>query len=410
MPLKNKGRRPRNPKTKPFFPHHSGYWAAKIGGRTVYLARWETPLPEVEEAYRKKKEVAEAEIRGDAAATVKSTGYELTFKDVGNLYLDARAKDIDRGKLSAISWAGYKRALDWAVDRIGSRAISSLRPYDFSAVDEQLMEAYGAKQHGHVVSLVRMALQWGYDNDYIERIPRYGTSFQFPGRGQHRLERAEKPVKLFTATQLRDLVRKATPSMKAMLLLGINCGYLQSDLAELPIQFDGDSGNPNRVHLGRGPYIRFDRPKTGVRRKCTLWPETVKALAKVIGDRTEGLVFMTRKRQPLVHVHRVYDAQGRLLKATNCDAVGKPFRELCQAVGCYTEGIGLSSFRSTLETQAWHLQDLSVAHQAAIHWIMGHTLGGPDTPKMADTYLQDIAPDMLRLVTDKIREWYLHAK
>ena len=47
MPVTNKGRKPRNPKTKPFFPHSSGYWAAKLGGRTVYLARWDTPLPDV---------------------------------------------------------------------------------------------------------------------------------------------------------------------------------------------------------------------------------------------------------------------------------------------------------------------------------------------------------------------------
>ena len=59
-----------------------------------------------------------------------------------------------------------------------------------------------------------------------------------------------------------------------------------------------------------------------------------------------------------------------------------------------------------------------MAHQAAIHWLMGHCLGGPDTPKMADTYLQDISTDALRLVTDKVRykgrdkvrDGYLHAK
>jgi hypothetical protein len=195
--------------------------------------------------------------------------------------------------------------------------------------------------------------------------------------------------------------------MTAMLLLGINCGYLQSDLSDLPVRFE--DGTRNALHLGGGdPHVRFDRPKTGVRRKCTLWPETVDALRAVIGGRTEGLVFRTRRGRPLVHTNKAYDAGGRLVKATNCDAVVKPFRELCRAAGCHTPGIGLSSLRTTLETRAWHLPDLSVAHQAAIHWIMGHTLGGPDTPKMADTYLQDISTGVLRLVTDRVRDWYLH--
>ena len=71
----------------------------------------------------------------------------------------------------------------------------------------------------------------------------------------------------------------------------------------------------------------------------------------------------------LVHTHRVFDEQGRLKKATNCDAVGKPFRELCQAAECHTEGIGFSSLRSTLETQCWHLHDLSVANQGAAQLV-----------------------------------------
>lgn len=409
MPVRNKGRKPRNPRTKPFFPHDSGYWAAKIGGRTVYLARWSTPLPEVEKAYERRREQAEAEARQDAAAAVQASGYQLTIKDAANLFLNHRATDVERGELSPTTWAGYKRSLDWVVGRIGTRAVASLRPQDFTNLNALLAEAYGAKQHEHVVGVLRMAFGWAVDNDYLDRPPKYGTVFRGPGRRQHRRERAGKAQKLFTAPQLRALVDKADDPMKAMVLLGLNCGYLQSDLSDLPIRFDDGTRNALRLD-GNDPYVRFDRPKTGVRRKCTLWPETVEALNKVIGGRTEGPVFSTRRGRPLVHTNKLYHADGRLKKATNCDAVVKPFRELCQAAGCYTEGVGFSALRSTFETRAWHLPDLSVAHQAAIHWVMGHTLGGPDTPKMADTYLQDISTDALRLVTDKVRDWYLHAK
>ena len=405
MPVKNKGRKPRNPKTKPYFPHGSGYWAAKLGGRLRYLARWETPLPEVERIYLERKAESEvAAARQAEAAAVGCTG-AITIKDIANLYINSRANDVAKEALSEITWSGYKRSLAWVTKHIGARPVDALGPRDFITLNEQIGAHYGAKQHQHVVGALRMALHWAAENDYIERVPKYGTEFKAPGIRQHRRERAAKAYKLFTAPEIRLLVEQAEPAWKAMILLGINCAYLQSDLAELPIRFQGN--DQNTLDLGDDPYIRFDRPKTGVRWKCTLWPETVTALKRVIGKRTKGLVFVTRKGQPLVHSNMQYDAEGRLLKSTNCDAIGKRFRELCKKTGCYTKGVGFSSLRSTFETQSWQLQNLSVAHQAAIHWVMGHVLSGPDTPRMADTYLQDVSTEALRLVTDKIRDWYL---
>jgi hypothetical protein len=56
------------------------------------------------------------------------------------------------------------------------------------------------------------------------------------------------------------------------------------------------------------------------------------------------------------------------------------------------------------------MPDLAVADQAAIHWIMGHRLSGPDTPRQADTYFQDIDLATLKRVTDAVREWYLYSE
>jgi hypothetical protein len=153
MPLTNKGRKPRNPKTKPFFPHDSGYWAAKLGGRTVYLARWDTPLADVEERYERRRDQLAAEAEGDAAAAVVASGTPLTFKDLANLFLNHRAVDVDRGQLAGVTWAGYKRSLAWAVARIGDRPVAALRPLDFTELNGQLAAMHGAKQHEHVVGV-----------------------------------------------------------------------------------------------------------------------------------------------------------------------------------------------------------------------------------------------------------------
>ena len=406
MPVKNKGRKPRNPKTKPYFPHDSGYWAAKIGGRLKYLARWATPLADLDRIYQEKwKEAEEA-----AAKDEPVLANQITVKQVANLYVNAKCEEAEAGDISWLTWRNYRNELEWFTKRDGSRPVSSLDPTDFAAMNKDLKSEYLYKDHERRVATLRMAIQWAYDNGYLDVVPRYGTQFRAPGKRVYRKERAEKVDKLFSASELRKLIEAADDRMKAMLLLGINCAYLQSDLAALPIRFRAAKVQKQKMDLTADiPYIRFDRPKTGERRKCVLWPETVNALKTVIGDRTEGLVFLTRMGLPLVHIHHDKDDQGRVLKATHCDAVGKPFRELCVRAGCHVEGRGFSALRSTLETRAWQIEGLDAAKFAAIHWIMGHNLQGPEISKMADVYAQDIEVATLRHVTDPIRDWFLHS-
>ena len=69
----------------------------------------------------------------------------------------------------------------------------------------------------------------------------------------------------------------ANPTLKAMILLSVNCGFGPSDLARLPIK---------AVDLKDG-WIDFPRPKTGVHRRCPLWPETRKAIRSYLTTRRE---------------------------------------------------------------------------------------------------------------------------
>lgn len=409
MPVKNKGRKPRNPKTKPYFPHASGYWAAKIGGRTKYLARWETSLADLEQIYQAKvKEAADA---ATAQEPVLVEADQLTVKQVANLYVNAKGDEAEAGDMSWITWRNYRNELEWFTKRYGARPVASLEPADFTALNKDLKAAFGYKDHERRIATLRMAIQWAFDNGYLDVVPRYGTQFRAPGKRVYRKERAEKTDKLFTAPELRRLVAAADDRMRAMILLGINCAYLQSDLAALPIRFGEAKVQKQVVSLeGDNPFIRFDRPKTNERRKSPLWPETVSALLKVIDDRKEGLIFRTRLGMPLVHIHHEKDEHGRVRKATHCDAVGKPFRELCSRIGCHVEGRGFSSLRSTMATRAWQIEGLDAAKFAAIHWVMGHKLQGAEVSKMADVYVQDIDIATLRLVSDPIRLWYLHSE
>jgi integrase len=79
--------------------------------------------------------------------------------------------------------------------------------------------------------------------------------------------------------------------MTAMILLGINCGFSNADCGALPLA---------AVDLEAG-IIDFPRPKTGIVRRCSLWPETVNAIREVRAARptpknpeVAWLVFITK--------------------------------------------------------------------------------------------------------------------
>src|SRR5690349_958569 len=96
---------------------------------------------------------------------------------------------------------------------------------------------------------------------------------------------------MFEAEELCRLFQAATQPLKAMILLGVNCGFGNSDVATLPLAaLDLDSG-----------WVNYPRPKTGIPRRCPLWPETVTALREWLAERPEPkaeadrpLVFVTK--------------------------------------------------------------------------------------------------------------------
>jgi hypothetical protein len=76
-----------------------------------------------------------------------------------------------------------------------------------------------------------------------------------------RLHRAKQGTRLFSAEEVRKLVGAAGTRMKAILLLGINCGFGNRNVGNLPL---------SALDLERG-WIDFPRPKTGIARfLCSL--------------------------------------------------------------------------------------------------------------------------------------------
>jgi integrase len=82
---------------------------------------------------------------------------------------------------------------------------------------------------------------------------------------------------MFQPGELRKIIEAASTQLRAMIYLGLNCGFGNNDCALLPLSaLDLDGG-----------WIEFARPKTGINRRCPLWPETLAALHSVLDDRKE---------------------------------------------------------------------------------------------------------------------------
>src|SRR5262249_61068599 len=109
--------------------------------------------------------------------------------------------------------------------------------------------------------------------------------------GAPRRAPAKQAPKLFRPEEVGKLLAAASVQVRAMILLGINCGFGNSDCGNLPL---------SAVNLDAG-WIDYPRPKTGIPRRCALWPETVQALRDALAHRPEpkkaehaGLAFLTR--------------------------------------------------------------------------------------------------------------------
>ena len=78
------------------------------------------------------------------------------------------------------------------------------------------------------------------------------------------MERPTAP-KFFTVDEVKTMYAKATPRMRLYLLLALNGGFTQIDIATL---------THNMVDLDKGVISR-DRNKTSVPQGCKLWPLTL---------------------------------------------------------------------------------------------------------------------------------------
>jgi integrase len=211
---------------------------------------------------------------------------------------------------------------------------------------------------------------WATENGVIHDVPNLKAVKKLPR------PKTSKPI--FTPEEIRKLVHHASTKMKAMIWLGLNCGFGCTDCSELLWEnIDLDAGR-----------INFPRPKTGVARYLPLWKETTEALRAL--PRINKRVFNTKQGHKVVRFVERKDASG-VARLVKCDNVSREFAELTKRTGIRKEkGSGFYTLRRTAATLAARSGD-----PFAVQRLLGHA-----DLKMATTYVQDVSEQTDRVINN----------
>jgi integrase len=368
-----KGGKPAKPYPEyPLTAHPAGYWCKKIRGKVHYFGKWADPRGALDEYERQKDAL-------HAGKAPRPDPDSLTVKDVANTFLNAKQAAVDAGELSPRTWADYRSIMDMLVNGLGKhRLVTALDPQDFASFKNKLAKRNGPHRLCTVVQVIRCAFKFSYESGLLDRPIRFGPVFRRTSKKTLRLHRAKQGPKLFTAEEVRRMIDAAGTPLKAMFLLAVNAAFGNSDCGNLPL---------SALDL-EGGWITFPRPKTGIGRRCPLWPETVAALREALDRRPRpkraedvGLVFITKRGYSWA-------------KDIADNPVSKETRKILDALGIN----GHRNFyvlRHTFRTVADASKD-----QPAVDHIMGH-----ETPHMSAVYREGIDDERLKAVAAHVHRW-----
>jgi integrase len=394
----------------PLTPHPSGAWQKKIRGKIHYFGRWahrvNGKLVRIEgdgwkEALEEYKAVAD-DLHAGRTPRVKGDG--LTVADLCNRFLTVKQHQREAGEITARTFDEYKATTDRLVSTFSkTRLVDDLAADDFETLRDAMAKQWGPVRLGNEIQKVRTVFKYGFEAGLIEKPIRYGPQFKKPSASVLRRHRAKNGERMLEAAELRRILDalagkqvetgrtdeetgkpeivtlKPNPTLRAMILLGVNCGLGNHDCALLPLTaLDLDAG-----------WVNFPRPKTGIPRRCPLWPETVAALREAVAERPEprqeeasGLAFVTTRGRPW-------------LSRGIANPVSVAARDLMKTVGIHHDGIGFYTLRHVFRTVADAARD-----PVAIDLIMGHS-----DPSMGGHYRERVEDSRLRAVAEHVRAW-----
>lgn len=375
----------------PLTPHPTGQFCKKIRGKLFYFGSVADPDAALERYHRHCQGLHSGRV-----TTIDRSG-DLTVADLANRFLAAKDRKRAAGDIEPATFVEYHRDCELLVSHFGrNRAVSSITRTDLANFRDFLSKGVNATTLNNRVGNARSILKFAYEEELIDRPVRFGEEFRRPERRLLRRAKARAGRIHFHADEIRRILDVAPPVLRAMVLLGINAGLGNTDLGRLPASC---------IDLERGS-LDYARAKTGIHRRCPLWPETISAVKAAIvsiraakrprDESARGLLFVTRNGMP--YTREVFHAdKGGKPQVVLHDAISDAMKKAMQKSNVAQKGLGFYGLRRSFETIG-----AETGNQVAVDHIMGHA---PLTKDMGAVYRQHVAESALRQVTDHIHTW-----
>lgn len=357
----------------PLYVHKTNCWAKTINGRTHYFGRG-TP-EEAEKLF--------IEQRADLYAGRKpkkraAAGDGFTVAQICNRFLIDKKTLLETREISERAWNDYYETSKAITKCFGRhRRIDDLDEEDFGDLRKAIAKNLGLVRLSNEIGRVRTILNYAGPGKlrWISQPIHYGPMFRRPSAQALEIERSVKGDMDLPREVIETVLssKRTSPQLRAMTLLGVNCGLGNHDCAALEAKcLDLENG-----------WAKYPRPKNGKPRKSKLWPETVAAIEAVLKQTGNSeTVFRTKYGNAWVG------------KGNSCP-ISKAFRKILDAEKVYEPGRSFYSLRRTLQTQAEECGDFP-----AIMLVMGHR-----DRSMSGRYRQRISDERLERVANTVRDW-----
>jgi len=347
----------------PLTLHPTGQYCKKIRGKIRYFGKDKKKALE--------KYLAQATyLHGAQNLIQKISNGKMTLKQLCDLYLRYQNSRVLVGDITAKHYNDLNYSLGKFMSFLGQGCrIENISTLDLQNYKRKLQSSYPSvdRQNLHI-GLMKAMFHWARKNDVLESIPNIDAI------SKDRVVHKEKYT--FNKKQIRKLLSTADVKMKAMIWLGLNCGFGCTDCSRLQWK-DIDFKN-NRVNLARN--------KTKIGRNLPLWPETIQALREI--PRSGALVFTTSKDDPWIRTTTTTNDNGEP-KYIIDNRISTKFSRLMKKVGIKApKGTGFYALRRTAATMAARSGD-----PFAVQRLLGHV-----DLTMATRYVQDVSEQTDRVI------------
>ena len=380
--------KPKKPDGCPLTPHPTGRWCKKILGKLYYFGPWD----DLEGALAKLEWELEDRLAGREPRPFGDDIPEgCDVAGLVNKFLNHKRVAMEGGELSPLSFMDYHKNCGFVVAHFGkTRRVDDLGPDDFEQLRETLAKGRSVVTLKNEINRTRVLFKFAFNQRLIDKDVDYRQSFNKPSAKLMRRAHNARGPRTFTADELRKILAGADPVLQAMVLLGVNAGFGNTDISNLP---------QSAVDLDGG-WVEFPRPKTEIERRIPLWVETATAIRAAIRMRPtpidkadNGLCFLTTygNRWTRTKVTPQPDGPDRIVPL---DSLTNKFKKHLKRLG-FSGSRNFYTMRHTFATVGGEARD-----PATVESILGHV-----DSSMAGVYRHGVSDERLLAVVNTVRDW-----